>query len=115
MDRAPRRDPLPSVPPPETPCRWATAQETPAKARTLINLAERIGWRARATFARGTYATSTTHKVVDSYALRLQRDARCAVGIWHDNHFHLAFWWSDLVHPRTGNLRELRDWLVDGL
>jgi hypothetical protein len=98
---------LETFPEPEVWARPATAGEMPRNAIALRHVAELTGWRVDVTYARGTYATRSTARVVDSLAVRMRRGDVRLVGIWHDGKFH-----TGLAGAMRVNLSVLRDWVT---
>jgi hypothetical protein len=98
---------LESFPEPEVWARPARLAEIPKTARTLMALGTLHGWRVETTYARGTYATRSTARVVDSIAVRMRRGNLRLIGIWHDRKFH-----TGLAGAMRVNLATLRDWVT---
>jgi hypothetical protein len=99
---------LESFPEPEVWARPATAGEMPRNAIALRHVAELTGWRVDVTYARGTYATRSTARVVDSIAVRMRKPGKPRlVGLWHDGKFH-----AGLAGAARVNLSTLRGWVT---
>ncbi len=93
-------------PTPATPRRPATADETPSSAARTMAMAERAGWSAATTFARGT-APGRNRRVLDSLAVRLHWRGYRAVAVWEDGKFAVAYLWRLIDAPRRVGHREL--------
>ena len=95
------------IPPPEVWSRPARLAEIPKTARTLMAFGTLHGWRVETTYARGTYATRSTMRVVDSIAVRMRRGDARLVGVWHDRKFAVG-----LAGAMRVNLSTLRAWVT---
>jgi hypothetical protein len=98
---------LETIPEPEVWARPAKRSEVPRTALTLIAFAKLHNWHVEVTYARGTYATRATARVVDSIAVRMRRGNMRLIGIWHDGKFH-----TGLAGAMRVNLATLRDWVT---
>jgi hypothetical protein len=98
---------LETFPEPEVWARPARLAEIPKTARTLMALGTLHGWRVETTYARGTYATRSTARVVDSIAVRMRRGNMRLIGIWHDGKFG-----AGLAGAARVNLSTLRGWVA---
>jgi len=130
MDRRAREEHMAKVwasnrlaphPAPEVTARLATVDEIPRSVALLKERAEKAGWRAWVTYARGTL-TKDTHgvrnrRVVDSIAIRLRHpDGRGAVAIYHDGKAEYGFTWNvnALTLPRRRKVTEVQQFVLWG-
>lgn len=94
-------------PEPEVRARVATAAEIPKGARAVSTVATSVGWTVVATYARGTYP-GRKPRLVDSLALRMWRQPRRAVAVWHGVDFQFACTWSATEPITAHNVTTLR-------
>lgn len=95
LDAFQKEEPEPEriVPPPEVPAILVDGadQRVPKNAAKLHRDALARGIQSDVTYARGTFATRSTMKVVDSIAVRMYGWRGIAVGIWRDGSFKDGF------------------------
>jgi hypothetical protein len=84
----------------------------PKTARRLSVRAEKAGLKVRITFARGTYQTKTTRRIVDSVAVRMRGPHTSGVGIWMDGTFDSGVIISPSRMSKVG-VTDLNGWVDD--
>lgn len=99
----------PMLPPvPIVTSRPAIDDEIPARVITLRVLAQAHGWRTRVTYSRGT-RQGRPPRVVDSIALRMQRDEVLMWAVWLDGLFDTAMIWRRNDAPYVAKLANVRE------
>lgn len=102
-------------PAPEVHARPPLDGETPRGASSIVKLADKLGWRSRVTYARGTSIDQHGRptRVVESLLVRavLPGAGANVSAVWTDGKFELAYKWAPWLPATRIKSPELRAFL----